>query len=206
MTDQLIAIGANINFPLEAASHAQVQETWIKKSFLSSADSHCRRLIISFYLQLCGIVCVQSLWSVWREEKSIFRSLHELSIVSISMRNGHKTQKLWLLPSSSRWLMFCSYDNMTCVVSSSLSPSLSSLLQLQNTGDISGGGDSVLGLAGQHKMRQNSFRYTTGHNGSYHLGYNNPAYSTSINHLSGTALSITKYNNNKNIKRLIDFN
>ena len=44
MTDQLI-IGANINFPLEAASHAQVQETGIKKSFLSSADWHCRRLI-----------------------------------------------------------------------------------------------------------------------------------------------------------------
>ena len=33
-------------------------------------------------LQVCGIVCVQSLWSRWREEKSIFRSLHELSIVS----------------------------------------------------------------------------------------------------------------------------
>ena len=32
--------------------------------------------------QLCGLVCVQSLWAVWREEKSIFRSLHELSIVS----------------------------------------------------------------------------------------------------------------------------
>ena len=105
--------------------------------------------------------------------------------------------------------MFCSYDNMTCVVSSSSSPpsSLLSSLSLQNTGDISGGGgglpDSVLGLAGQHKMRQNSFRYPTGHNG-YNLGYNNPAYSTSINHLSGTALSITKYNN-KNIKRLITF-
>ena len=205
MTDQLI--GANINFPLEAASHAQVQETWIKKSFLSSADWHCRRLI---YFILFTVVR-NCLCSVFME--CLERGKVNIQITSWTqhckykyMRNGHKIQKVWLLPSSSRWLMFCSYDNMTCVVSSSLSPSLSSLLQLQNTGDISGGGDSVLGLAGQHKMRQNSFRYTTGHNGSYHLGYNNPAYSTSINHLSGTALSITKYNNNKNIKRLIDCN
>ena len=43
-----------------------------------------------FYLQLCGIVCVQSLWSVWREEKSIFRSLHELSIVSMFAAENDK--------------------------------------------------------------------------------------------------------------------
>ena len=30
---------------------------------------------------MSGIVCIQSLWSQWREEKSIFRSLHELSMV-----------------------------------------------------------------------------------------------------------------------------
>ena len=76
---------------------------------------------------------------------------------------------------------------------------------LQNTGDISAGGGSGLGLAGQHKLRH-SFRYNTSnsqiHNGHYNLGYgyHNPAFSTSINHLSGTALSVTKYNQ-KNIKR-----
>lgn len=31
---------------------------------------------------LTGIVCVQSLWTEWREEKSLFRSLHELGITS----------------------------------------------------------------------------------------------------------------------------
>ena len=32
--------------------------------------------------QLTGLVCVHSLWTVWREEKSLFRSLHQLGIVS----------------------------------------------------------------------------------------------------------------------------
>ena len=65
----------------------------------------------------------------------------------------------------------------------------------------------MLGLAGQHKLRH-SFRYNTSnsqiHNGHYNLGYgyHNPAFSTSINHLSGTALSVTKYNQ-KNIKRSV---
>ena len=49
---------------------------------------------------------------------------------------------------------------------------------MQNTGDVSGGGhDSVLGLPGQHKMR-NSFRYNTtnsGGHGHYNLGYHNQA-------------------------------
>ena len=33
------------------------------------------------FCKVSGIVCIQSLWSQWREEKSIFRSLHELSMV-----------------------------------------------------------------------------------------------------------------------------
>ena len=35
--------------------------------------------------KVSGIVCIQSLWSQWREEKSIFRSLHELSMVRFSL-------------------------------------------------------------------------------------------------------------------------
>jgi len=38
--------------------------------------------LVRVFFNVCGIVCVQSLWRCWREEKSIFRSLHELSIVS----------------------------------------------------------------------------------------------------------------------------
>ena len=34
--------------------------------------------IIKQLIQLCGIICVQSLWSAWMEEKSIFKSLQEL--------------------------------------------------------------------------------------------------------------------------------
>ena len=36
----------------------------------------------SIFHQLTGLVCVHSLWTVWREEKSLFRSLHQLGIVS----------------------------------------------------------------------------------------------------------------------------
>ena len=35
----------------------------------------------NYFCKVSGIVCIQSLWSQWREEKSIFRSLHELSMV-----------------------------------------------------------------------------------------------------------------------------
>ena len=79
-------------------------------------------------LQLCGLLCVQSLWRLWREEKSIFRSLQELS-----------------------------------------------------TGDLQ-----------EQKVRAGSVRYN-----GLGLGYHNPAFHHSINHLSGTALSV----NNKHIKR-----
>ena len=76
-------------------------------------------------------MCVQSLWAVWREEKSIFRSLHELSIVSKQnlIKNISNPRKY-----------------------------------LQNTGELPGEGglqDSVLGLAGHHKLRS-SFRYVDG--------------------------------------------
>ena len=37
------------------------------------------------FCKVSGIVCIQSLWSQWREEKSIFRSLHELSMVRFSL-------------------------------------------------------------------------------------------------------------------------
>ena len=88
---------------------------------------------------------------------------------------------------------------------------------MQNTGELPGEGglqDSVLGLAGHHKLRS-SFRYVDGpllrlnifqhylHHCRYGPGpglagpgYHNPAFSASINHLSGTQLSVTKYNNN----------
>lgn len=36
---------------------------------------------------LTGLVCVQSLWTVWREEKQLFRSLHELGITSSGVAN-----------------------------------------------------------------------------------------------------------------------
>jgi len=36
--------------------------------------------ITRIFFNMCGIVCVQSLWSMWSQEKSLFRSLHELSI------------------------------------------------------------------------------------------------------------------------------
>ena len=82
---------------------------------------------------MCGLVCVQSLWAVWREEKSIFRSLHELSIVS--------------------------KQNLIKKYFESLK-----IFALQNTGELPGEGglqDSVLGLAGHHKLRS-SFRYVDG--------------------------------------------
>lgn len=107
----------------------------------------------------------------------------------------------------SQWLMSVSDPGATPSSwrSSSLKSSWWSFASLQNTGDIAAGGGS--GLAGQHKLRH-SFRYNTSnsqiHNGHYNLGYgyHNPAFSTSINHLSGTALSVTKYNQ-KNIKRSV---
>ena len=84
-------------------------------------------------LQLCGLLCVQSLWRLWREEESIFRSLQELS-----------------------------------------------------TGDLQ---DS--------KARGGSVRYSN----NLGLGYHNPAFHQSINHLSGTALSVNKKYNNKQVQR-----
>ena len=48
-----------------------------------SNDHDWDGLMITMILQVCGIVCIQSLWSQWREEKSIFRSLHELSMVRL---------------------------------------------------------------------------------------------------------------------------
>ena len=112
-------------------------------------------------------------------------------------------------PLMSQWLMPVSDPSATPSSwrSSSLKSSWWSFASLQNTGDIAAGGGSGLGLAGQHKLRH-SFRYNTSNsqinNGHYNLGYgyHNPAFSTSINHLSGTALSVTKYNQ-KNIKRSV---
>jgi len=34
--------------------------------------------LVRIFFNLCGIVCIQSLWSAWREERSIFKSLQEL--------------------------------------------------------------------------------------------------------------------------------
>ena len=75
------------------------------------------------FLQLCGIVCVQSLWSVWREEKSIFRSLHELSIVSKKIKNMRSSpppfEYPWLFlwgKSVKFWLMNAKTD-LTSVLS-----------------------------------------------------------------------------------------
>lgn len=36
--------------------------------------------LVRVFFNVCGIVCIQSLWSRWREEESIFQSLHELSL------------------------------------------------------------------------------------------------------------------------------
>lgn len=91
--------------------------------------------LIRIVFNLCGLLCVQSLWRLWREEKEIFRSLQELG-------------------------------------SADLAPGLQ-----------------------DNKLRA-SLRYN-----NFGLGYHNPAFHTSINHLSGTALSFNKYNNKINIKR-----
>ena len=53
----------------------------------SKATSSIFYLLFSVFFiftnfQLTGLVCVHSLWTVWREEKSLFRSLHQLGIVS----------------------------------------------------------------------------------------------------------------------------
>ena len=120
------------------------------------------------YLQLCGIVCVQSLWSVWNEEKSIFRSLHELSIVSII------------------FIMFMFLLTMSSILTS----------DLQTPGSIPGDISSdILGIPGHTKIRS-SLHFPPGYNKTK-LGYNNPAFSTSISPLTqgGAPLSVTKYHN-----------
>ena len=55
--------------------------------------------------QLTGLVCVHSLWTVWREEKSLFRSLHQLGIVSwISNRDwDHDHAFYWWSRGWWRW-------------------------------------------------------------------------------------------------------
>ena len=54
--------------------------------------------------QLTGLVCVHSLWTVWREEKSLFRSLHQLGIVSWMIMIMVRDAFYWW---SRRWWRWC---------------------------------------------------------------------------------------------------
>ena len=58
-----------------------------------SNNHDCDGLMVTMIFQVCGIVCIQSLWSQWREEKSIFRSLHELSMVRLEKKLQENTAK-----------------------------------------------------------------------------------------------------------------
>jgi len=107
--------------------------------------------LVRIFFNMCGIVCVQSLWSSYKQEKSIFRSLQELSITNDGMTGG--------LP------------------------------------------DHVLGVPGHHKLRS-SLRFHPSYSQNK-LGYNNPAFSTSVSHITGGGAVPPgmKYQNKTHIKR-----
>jgi len=157
---------------------------------------------------------VQSLWAVWRDEKSVFRSLHELSITNGALTGGlvdhgmgipgeyqKKIRGSMRIGYPSQQNGYPQQQNGYPQQQNGYPPQQNGYPQQQN-----GYPPQQNGYPPQqngYPQQQNGYSPHNGYS-SQQLGYNNPAFTTSSSHINGS-LSVTKYGNNntKHLKRSI---
>lgn len=128
--------------------------------------------IVRVFFNVCGLVVIQALWSGWREEKSIFRSLHELSITNGGV-SGLKEQHLGV-PGHHKLRGSMRFQPQ-------LHPRFAPALNNNKSDSGSNGGTFVASL----------YSNNPGYN---NMGYNNQAFSSSNHELSGAKYSHTHLN------------
>lgn len=128
--------------------------------------------IVRVFFNVCGLVVIQALWSGWREEKSIFRSLNELSVVNGGVA-GLKEQHLGI-PGHHKLRESMRFQPQ---LHPRFAPALSN--QKQDTAS----GEAALSAAFYNRHQDTAYAAQTFN--SARLGYNNPAFSSSSQQLSG---------------------
>jgi len=126
--------------------------------------------LVRVLCNVCGIVCIQSLWSQWREEKSIFRSLHELSMAHGGLTDGEHDLGL---PGHHK--LRGSLRLQPALHPRFVTPAIAAAVN-NNHHDLKG---EVL-LSHYGTLQKNQV-------GQNNLGYNNPAFSSSGLHLNTAA-------------------